>query len=41
MGFGRVFEWKDFSRVAVKTVEDWLDEKIIGFEPDEGGISEG
>ena len=36
MGFGRVFEWEDLSKVAVKAIQDWIDEEIIGFEPEEG-----
>ena len=36
MGCGRVFELNGLSKVAVKTIEDWLDEEIIGFEPEEG-----
>ena len=27
---------QDMAEVMLKAVEDWLDEEIIGFEPDEG-----
>ena len=27
---------EDMAQVAVKAIESWLDEDIIGFEPDEG-----
>tara|TARA_B100000282_G_scaffold294489_1_gene271742 strand:- start:166 stop:339 length:174 start_codon:yes stop_codon:yes gene_type:complete len=27
---------EELSRVAVKAIQDWLDEEIIGFEPEDG-----
>jgi hypothetical protein len=29
-------EAEDLAQVAVKAIESWLDEEIVGFEPDEG-----
>jgi hypothetical protein len=29
-------EAEDLARVAVRAIEAWLDEEIVGFEPDEG-----
>jgi hypothetical protein len=27
---------EDLSKSAITTIDDWLDEEIVGFEPDEG-----